>query len=60
MEDEQNNDWDFREIYIAILVWLMRQLRKQTSPSAPATLLWFMLQHGLRVWELDLFHVKFK
>lgn len=49
MEDEQNDDWDFREIYIAILVWLMRELRKQTSPSAPATLLWFMLQHGLRV-----------
>jgi len=38
----------------------MRELKKQTPPPATATFLPFTLQHGLRVQELDLFHVKFK
>lgn len=47
-------------VYIGISVWLMRELKKQTLPPVTAPFLWFTLQYGLRVQELDLFHVKFK
>lgn len=42
-------------VYTAILVWLMKELRKYTSPSAPAIVLWLTSPSGLTMRKLDLF-----